>query len=53
MALPVALVGDTLPVPSMDGMERPCLPFDAASATNALPQVLDAVRGIPSLVFER
>jgi selenocysteine lyase/cysteine desulfurase len=45
MALPVALVGDALPVPCVDGMERPCLPFDAASATNALPQVLDAVEG--------
>jgi len=45
MALPVALVGDNLPVPCVDGMERPCLPFDAASATNALPQVLDAVQG--------
>jgi len=44
-ALPVALVGDTLPVPCVDGTERPCLPFDAASATNALPQVLDAVQG--------
>jgi len=45
MALPVALVGDTLPVPCADGRERPSLPFDAASATSALPQVLDAVEG--------
>jgi len=45
MALPVALVGDNLPVPCVDGTGRPCLPFDAASATNALPQVLDAVQG--------
>jgi len=45
VALPVALVGDALPVPCVDGTERPCLPFDAASATNALPQVLDAVEG--------
>jgi selenocysteine lyase/cysteine desulfurase len=42
-ALPVALVGDTLPVPCADGTDRPHLPFDAASATGALPQVLDAV----------
>ena len=44
-ALPVALVGDALPVPCVDGAERPCLPFDVASATGALPQVLDAVEG--------
>ena len=27
----------------VDGTDRPYLPFDAASATGALPQVLDAV----------
>lgn len=42
-ALPVTLVGDTLPVPCADGTERPYLPFDAAGTTSALPQVLDAV----------
>ena len=42
-ALPAALVGDALPVPCADGTDRPYLPFDAASATGALPQVLDAV----------
>jgi len=45
-ALPVVLVGDALPVPCVDGADRPYLPylpFDAASATGALPQVLDAV----------
>ena len=44
-ALPAALVGDALPVPCADGTDRPYLPFDAASATGALPQVLDAVEG--------
>ena len=44
-ALPAALVGDALPVPCADGTDRPFLPFDAASATGALPQVLDAVEG--------
>jgi selenocysteine lyase/cysteine desulfurase len=42
-AVPAALVGDALPVPCVDGTDRPYLPFDAASATGALPQVLDAV----------
>ena len=42
-ALPVALVGDALPVPCVDGTDRPYLPFDEAGATGALPQVLDAV----------
>ncbi len=43
--LPVALVGDGLPVPCADGVERPYLPFDAAGTTGALPAVLDAVEG--------
>ena len=44
-ALPAALIGDALPVPCVDGMDRPYLPFDAAGATSALPQVLGAVEG--------
>jgi len=42
-APPVALVGDSLPVPCADGLERPYLSFDMAASTSAMPQVLDAV----------
>jgi len=40
---PVALVGDGLPVPCADGLERPYLSFDMAASASAVPQVLDAV----------
>jgi selenocysteine lyase/cysteine desulfurase len=36
---PVALVGDGLVVPCIDGQERPYLNLDAAASTNALPGV--------------
>jgi len=42
-ALPVALVGDGLPVPCADGAQRPYLSFDAAASTSAMQQVRDAV----------
>jgi len=42
--MPVALAGDALEVPCADGGQRPYLSFDAASATGALPGVLDAVQ---------
>ncbi len=42
-APPVALAGDGLPVPCVDGSLRPYLSFDAAASTSALPGVLDAV----------
>lgn len=42
-APPVPLVGDGMPVPCVDGTERPCLSFDAAASTDALSQVLAAV----------
>ena len=41
---PVALAGDELQVPCVDGVERRYLSFDAAAATGALPSVLDAVQ---------
>jgi selenocysteine lyase/cysteine desulfurase len=43
VTLPVALVGDGLRVPCVDGAERPYVSFDAAASTSALPQVMDAV----------
>jgi selenocysteine lyase/cysteine desulfurase len=42
-ALPVSLVGDGLPVPCVDGTERPYLNLDAAASTSAHPPVADAV----------
>ena len=36
---PVPLAGDGMPVPCMDGAERPYLSMDAAASTGALPQV--------------
>src|SRR6516165_12154279 len=42
-APPVPLVGDGMPVPCVDGTERPYLPFDAAASTGALSEVLAAV----------
>jgi selenocysteine lyase/cysteine desulfurase len=42
-APPVALVGDGLPVPCADGLERPYLSFDMAASTSAMPPVLAAV----------
>lgn len=40
---PIPLVGDGLPVPCVDGSERPYLSFDAAASTSALPSVLRRV----------
>jgi len=42
-ALPVALVGDSLRVPCIDGMERPYTSLDAGASTNAHPAVAAAV----------
>jgi selenocysteine lyase/cysteine desulfurase len=42
-SLPVALVGDGLPVPCADGRERPYLSCDVAASTAALPAVMSAV----------
>src|SRR5918996_3788976 len=42
-APPVSLVGDGLPVPCVDGVERPYLNLDAAASTNALPAVAQRV----------
>ena len=42
--VPVALAGDALEVPCVDGGQRRYLSFDAAAATAALPSVLDAVQ---------
>jgi Aminotransferase class-V len=41
---PVALVGDGLPVPCLDGKLRPYLNLDAAASTNALPAVVEQVQ---------
>ena len=42
-APPLPLVGDGMPVPCVDGTERPYLSFDAAASTGALSQVLAGV----------
>jgi selenocysteine lyase/cysteine desulfurase len=42
--VPVAMAGDELLVPCVDGGLRRYLSFDAAAATGALPSVLDAVQ---------
>jgi hypothetical protein len=39
----IELVGDGLPVPLPDGIERPYLNLDAAASTSALPAVADCV----------
>jgi selenocysteine lyase/cysteine desulfurase len=41
--LDVRLVGDGLPVPCLDGTERPYLGLDAAASTSALPAVAERV----------
>jgi len=43
VAPPVALVGDGLPVPCLDGRDRPYLNLDSAASTSALPAVADRV----------
>lgn len=40
---PIALVGDGLAVPCIDGQERPYLSLDAAASTSALPVVAQRV----------
>jgi selenocysteine lyase/cysteine desulfurase len=42
---PAVLVGDGLPVPCLDGRERPYLSFDSAASTGALPAVAERVAG--------
>ena len=42
-AVPARLVGDGLPVPCLDGVDRPYLNLDSAASTNALPAVAEAV----------
>jgi selenocysteine lyase/cysteine desulfurase len=39
----LALIGSDVPVPCLDGRERPYLDFDAAASTSALPAVADRV----------
>jgi selenocysteine lyase/cysteine desulfurase len=43
-ALPLALVGDDITVPCLDGTERPYLNLDAGASTAALPVVADEVQ---------
>ena len=43
--LGVRLLGDGLPVPCLDGADRPALGLDAAASTSALPAVADCVAG--------
>ena len=40
---PVRLVGDGLPVPCLDGEQRPYLNLDTGASTNALPAVAERV----------
>jgi len=42
-APPIALVGDNVVVPCLDGVERVACSFDAAASTGALPAVAEAV----------
>ena len=42
--VPMALAGDDLLVPCVDGSQRRYLSFDGAAATGALPSVLDTVQ---------
>jgi selenocysteine lyase/cysteine desulfurase len=42
-ALLARLIGDGLPVPCLDGEDRPYLNLDSAASTNALPAVAEAV----------
>src|SRR3954451_12629878 len=41
--LPVALIGDELTVPCVDGKDRPYVNLDAAASTGALPAVASRV----------
>ncbi|HEX6388346.1 MAG TPA: aminotransferase class V-fold PLP-dependent enzyme, partial [Solirubrobacteraceae bacterium] len=41
--LDIELVGDALPVPCLDGVERPYVNLDAAASTSALPAVAERV----------
>lgn len=41
---PVALVGEGILVPCVDGIERPYVSFDTAASTAALPSVLERVQ---------
>jgi hypothetical protein len=41
---PVRLVGDGLPVPCLDGEQRPYLDLDTGASTNALPALVERVR---------
>jgi selenocysteine lyase/cysteine desulfurase len=45
VTLPLPLIGDDLPVPCVDGRDRPYLNLDAAASTNALPAVAERVHG--------
>jgi selenocysteine lyase/cysteine desulfurase len=44
LELPIALVGDGLAVPCVDGRERPYVNLDAAASTSALPAVAARVQ---------
>ncbi|MFZ0668061.1 MAG: aminotransferase class V-fold PLP-dependent enzyme [Acidimicrobiales bacterium] len=46
IAPPIALVGDGLAVPCIDGTERPYVSFDTAASTAALPAVLERVQDL-------
>ncbi len=49
MRLPLALVGDEVLVPCVDGVSRPYVGLDAAASTGVLPSVMDRVLGfLPS-----
>lgn len=45
-----ALVGDRLPVPCVDGQDRPYLNLDAAASTSAFPCVASWSRGDTDLI---
>src|SRR3954466_8754451 len=42
--LPIELIGDRMPVPCIDGGDRPYVNLDAAASTGALPAVADRVQ---------
>src|ERR1700694_236121 len=43
-SLPIRLVGDGIPVPCLDGRERPYVNLDAAASTSALAAVAQRVQ---------
>src|SRR6516165_10669060 len=48
-----SFLGDDAMVPCIYGVERPCLPLDAAASTPATPEVVERVNRVPAVVLQR